>query len=85
MRDHSPRQYCIYCNSVLHDLFVNILTNDKITIPTNIEHIFFVVERRERIEMARKVIKAVNAKHCMIFANSKYDTDEIAPGKECVR
>lgn len=58
--------------------FVNILTNDKIMIPTNIEHIFFVVERRERIETVRKVIKALNAKHCMIFANSKYDTDEIA-------
>ena len=61
-----------------NDEFVNILTTDKITIPTNIEHIFFVVERRERIEMARKVIKALDAKHCMIFANSKYDTDEVA-------
>lgn len=67
-----------FAKELSNDEFVNILTTDKIMIPTNIEHIFFVVERRERIEMARKVIKAVNAKHCMIFANSKYDTDEIA-------
>lgn len=57
--------------------FVNVFTNSKITIPTNIKHVYFVVERRDRIEMARKVIKAIDTKHCMIFANSKYDTEEI--------
>lgn len=57
--------------------FVNIFTNEKIVIPTNIQHIYFVVERRDRIEMTRKVIKALKNTHCMIFANSKYDTEEI--------
>lgn len=57
--------------------FVNIFTNSKLTIPTNIQHIYFIVERRDKIEMTRKVIKALNTNHCMIFANSKYDTEEI--------
>lgn len=67
-----------FAKQLSNDEFVNILTNNKITIPTNIEHIYFVVERRDKIETVRKVIKALGAKHCMIFANSKYDTDEIA-------
>lgn len=57
--------------------YVNISATEKITIPSNIEHIYFVVEKREQIEMARKVIKALNTKHCLIFSNSKYDTEEI--------
>lgn len=57
--------------------YVDISANDKITIPSNIEHIYFVVEKRDRIEMVRKVIKAHNTTHCLIFSNSKYDTEEI--------
>lgn len=57
--------------------FVNVFTNSKITIPTNIKHVYFIVEPRDRIEMTRKVINAIDTKHCMIFANSKYDTEEI--------
>ncbi len=62
---------------LLTEKYVNIFTNEKITIPTNIEHIYFVVDRREKIETVRKVIKALDAKHCMIFSNSQYDTEEI--------
>ena len=58
--------------------FVNIFTNEKASIPKNIEHIYFTVEKRERINMTRKVIKALDAGHCLIFANSKYDSEEIA-------
>ena len=57
--------------------YVDISANEKITIPSNIEHIYFVVEKRDRIEMVRKVIKALNTRHCLIFSNSRYDTDEI--------
>ncbi len=63
--------------SMLTDNFVKIFTTEKLTIPTNIEHIYFVVEQRDKIETVRKVIKALNARHCMVFSNSKYDTEEI--------
>lgn len=58
--------------------FLDISTNEKMLIPKNIEHIYFVAEKRELVETVRKVIKALNAKHCMIFSNSQYDTDETA-------
>ncbi len=57
--------------------FVNIFTNEKLQIPSNIEHIYFIVERRDKIETVRKVIKALNSRHCLIFSNSRYDADEI--------
>lgn len=57
--------------------FVKILTNDKIQIPTNISHYYFVVDKRDKIEMTRKVISALNDKHCIVFSGSKYDTEEI--------
>lgn len=57
--------------------FVKIFTNDKISIPTNISHYYFVSEKRDKIEMVRKVIKAISPKQCIIFANSKYDCEEI--------
>ncbi|MGN0374388.1 MAG: DEAD/DEAH box helicase [Butyrivibrio sp.] len=57
--------------------FVKVFTKEKITIPVNIKHVYLVVERRDKTETARKLIKALNSKHCMIFANSKYDTEEI--------
>ena len=62
---------------MLSEHFVKIFTNEKITIPSNIEHNYFVVEKREMIEYVRKVIKALGTKHCLIFSNSKYDTEEI--------
>lgn len=62
---------------LLSDRFVKIFTNEKPQIPSNIEHIYFVVERRDQIETARKVIKALNTRHSMIFANSRYDAGEI--------
>ncbi len=57
--------------------FTEIYADDKITIPTNIEHYYFVVEKRDRIETVRKVIKALNTGRCLVFSNSKYDTEEI--------
>lgn len=57
--------------------FVNIFTKDKISIPSNIKHLYFTVERRDRIEEVRKVIKASGTHHCMIFVNSKFDAEEI--------
>lgn len=61
---------------LLADNFVKIFTNERIEIPSNIEHIYIVTERRERIETVRKALKAANAGRGIIFSNSKYDTDE---------
>lgn len=57
--------------------FVKIFTNEKLQIPKNIEHIYFITERRDKIETVRKAIKALDAGHCIIFANSRYDAEEI--------
>lgn len=62
--------------------FVKIFTSEKMTIPTNIEHIYFVVDKRDKIETVRKVIKALDTKHCMVFSNSKFDTEEITQKME---
>ncbi|MCM1309370.1 MAG: DEAD/DEAH box helicase [Butyrivibrio sp.] len=64
--------------ALLSDNFVKIFTNEKLQIPSNIEHIYFTVERQDKIETVRKVIKALAAHNCIIFSNSKYDADEIA-------
>lgn len=45
-------------------------------IPKTIKHIYFLTERRERIEMLRKVIAAAKPEKAMIFINSKYDLEE---------
>ena len=62
---------------LLSDNFVKIFTNEKLEIPTNIEHLYFVTTKREQSEYVRKVIKAINAKKAIIFADSRYDVDEI--------
>lgn len=66
-----------YLADLSKEEFVKIFTKDKLTIPTNIHHFYFVTERRERIEEVRKVIKASGTHRCLIFASSQYDADEI--------
>lgn len=63
-------------NLSIHE-FVNILTNERLEVPKNIEHIYFSVEKRDAIETSRKVIKALNVSRYIIFSNSRYETDEI--------
>ncbi len=55
---------------------VIIKTSDKTNIPTNIEHLFFVVEQRDKIEMLRKLSKSINPKKAMVFINKAYDIEE---------
>lgn len=50
--------------------------SEQVSIPKNIKHIFFIVENRERIEMLRKVCKAVNPEKAIIFINRPYDIEE---------
>ncbi len=66
-----------YAKQLTNGEFVNILTKEKISIPSNIKNIYFIVPKKDKIEMVRKVIRAIGTKHCLIFTNSAYDADEI--------
>lgn len=54
--------------------------SDKEKIPKNIEHLYAVVKRNERIEMLRKIISAYKKKKAIIFINGKHDI-ELASAK----
>lgn len=45
-------------------------------IPKNIDHIYFVVERRDKIEMLRKLASSLNPKKAMVFINKASDIEE---------
>lgn len=62
---------------ILTENYVKIFTNEKPEIPGNIEHFYFITIKREQAEYVRKVIKAINANKAMIFADSRFDADEI--------
>lgn len=59
-------------------IYMDINANKSVDslIPKTIKHIYFLTERRERIEMLRKVIAAAKPEKAMIFINSKYDLEE---------
>lgn len=56
---------------------VNLFTNETVSTPAKIKHYFVVCEHREKNETVRKVIKASKADKAIIFANKRYDIDEI--------
>lgn len=47
----------------------------KMSIPGNIEHIYFLVEKRDKIEMLRKISKSVNPGKAMVFINKPADIE----------
>ena len=53
-----------------------IKTEKTQTIPTNIEHICLVVERREKLETLRKLTRIMKVKRAMIFINKVSDIEE---------
>ena len=48
------------------------------TIPSNIEHIYLVVERRDKIETLRKLARILKARKAIIFINKVSDNEEAA-------
>jgi superfamily II DNA/RNA helicase len=50
------------------------------SIPTQIEHIFFVTERRDKLEVLRKVAVSLNPKKALVFIN-QIDEIELATKK----
>ena len=53
-----------------------IKVSENIRIPENIEHIYLVVERRDKIEILRKLAKSINPKKAMVFVNVVRDIEE---------
>lgn len=53
-----------------------IKTTQTLVIPKNIEHIYFVVERREKIEYLRKLANSIKPKKAMVFINKVSDIEE---------
>lgn len=53
-----------------------IRTSDTLVIPKNIEHIYLLVERREKIEYLRKLAKSIKPKKAMVFVNKVADIEE---------
>ncbi|QNU67141.1 DEAD/DEAH box helicase [Ruminiclostridium herbifermentans] len=55
-----------------------IKSTPKMQIPDTIEHIYFVAEQRDKIEVMRKVIRMLNPKKAIAFCGSGYDIEEAA-------
>jgi len=53
-----------------------IKTSESFVIPKNIEHIYFLSERREKIEILRKIAKSIKPKKAMVFINKVSDIEE---------
>lgn len=64
--------------SILKEPFVIKLTkNKKMSIPKNISHIYFEVERRDKLDMLRKLASSLKPKKAMIFVNKLSDIEEL--------
>lgn len=53
-----------------------IKTSEEFSIPKNIEHIYLLVERRDKIELLRKLAKSINPGKAMVFVNIARDIEE---------
>jgi len=53
-----------------------IRLDDDLSVPDTIEHIYFVAEQRDKVEVLRKVLRIINPKKAIVFA-SKGDEIEI--------
>ncbi len=57
-------------------VILDLISENKECIPKTIKHIYFISDRRQRIEMLRKIVKANNGGKTLIFINTKYDLEE---------
>ena len=56
---------------------VKLTTSRIVSTPETIKHYYVVRMHRDKNETVRKVLKAANASKAIIFANKRYDIDEI--------
>lgn len=65
-------------NNILKEpLTIQLGKAKKMSIPKNIKHIYFVVERRDKLEMLRKLANSINPKKAMVFVNKVSDIEEL--------
>lgn len=60
-------------NSILLDVMknpVNIEVDNTNTIPKNIEHFYFECEKRDKIDLVRKIVNGLDFKKTMVFVNN---------------
>lgn len=82
MRD---RQLMAFSASIKEDVLVStkelmkdpviIKSDEKPQINPNIEHLFFVCEKRDKFETLRKIIAATNPQKAIVFVNNSADID----------
>lgn len=63
--------------NILKDPVIIQLGSTKTSIPKNIKHIYFEVERRDKLEMLRKLGSSIKPKKAMIFVNKVSDIEEL--------
>lgn len=56
--------------------FEFIKTSDTMEIPKNIQHLYFTADRRDKIELLRKIIKSIKPIKAMVFINNVEDIAE---------
>ena len=54
--------------------YVNV--SGKMSLPTNIEHMYFQCEKRDKIEILRKLISSEKIEKGIIFMNNEFDLDK---------
>lgn len=62
--------------SILKDP-ITIKAAKEMVIPKNINHIYFVVDRRDKLEMLRKLANSLKPKKAMVFVNKVSDIEEL--------
>ncbi|WP_236354933.1 DEAD/DEAH box helicase [Konateibacter massiliensis] len=58
-------------------LLIQLGKSKKVSIPKNIKHIYFVVDRRDKLEMLRKLANSMKPKKAMVFINKVSDIEEL--------
>lgn len=54
-----------------------ISTSKLLNLPENIENIYFVCERRDKIDLVRKIVHSANILKALIFVNNKNRIEEV--------
>ncbi len=52
-----------------------IRSESKTAVPTSIEHLYFVGEQREKINVLRRLVRIINPKKALVFVNGSYEID----------
>lgn len=58
-----------------------IRTEEKISVPDNISHMYFLAEKREKIEALRKLVRILNPQKAIVFVNNSDSDIELFTAK----